>query len=162
MRPDRNIVITEAKSPDEIATVRELFVEYAAWLGFSLAYQNFDDELASLPGKYAAPTGRLLLARVDDAPAACGAIRQLEPSVCEMKRLFVKPEFRGRGIGRRLVEKLIGDARDLGYWVMRLDTVAEKMGDAVRLYKALGFYEIAAYYPNARAGTRYFELRLRD
>jgi ribosomal protein S18 acetylase RimI-like enzyme len=79
-----------------------------------------------------------------------------------MKRLFVKPEFRGRGIGRRLVEKLIGDARDLDYWVMRLDTVAEKLGDAVRLYKALGFYEIPAYYPNARASTRYFELRLRD
>jgi len=162
MRPHRNIVITEAKSPYEIAAVRELFVEYAAWLGFSLAYQNFDDELASLSGKYAAPTGRLLLARVDDAPAACGAIRQLELSVCEMKRLFVKPEFRSCGIGRRLVEKLLADAGDLDYSVMRLDTVVEKMVDAVRLYKALGFYEIPAYYPNARAGTRYFELRLRD
>src|ERR1700745_279373 len=131
MRPDRKIVITEAQSPGDITAVHELFIEYAAWLGFSLAYQNFDDELASLPGKYAAPTGRLLLARVDDAPAACGAIRQLEPSVCEMKRLFVKPEFRGRGIGRRLVEKLIGDARDLGYSAMRLDTVAEEIGERV-------------------------------
>ena len=160
MRVESSIVIAEAKSPAEIAAVRKLFVEYAEWLGFSLAYQNFDDELASLPGKYAGPTGRLLLARVDDAPAGCGAIRQLELSVCEMKRLFVKPEFRGCGLGRKLAEKLISNAREMGYSTMRLDTVAEKMGNAVRLYEALGFREIPAYYPNARAGTLYFELRL--
>jgi ribosomal protein S18 acetylase RimI-like enzyme len=160
MHPRGRLAITQAQSPAEIAAVRELFVEYAAWLDFSLAYQNFDQELASLPGKYAGPTGRLLLARVDEAPAGCGAIRQLESSVCEMKRLFVKPEFRGCGLGRKLAEALIGDARGMGYAVMRLDTVAEKMGDAVRLYKALGFYEIPAYYPNARSGTLYFELRL--
>jgi putative acetyltransferase len=162
MHAPGKVTFMEAQSAADITAVRELFVDYAAWIGFSLAYQNFDDELASLPGKYAGPSGLLLLASVDDGPAACGAIRQLEPSVCEMKRLFVRAEFRGFGLGRRLAEKLIGDARDLGYSAMRLDTVAEKMGDAVRLYKALGFSEISAYYPNARAGTLYFELQLRD
>jgi GNAT superfamily N-acetyltransferase len=156
------MTLMEARSPADITAVRELFTDYAAWLGFSLAYQNFDEELASLPGKYGGATGRLLLACVDDAPVACGAIRQLEASVCEMKRLFVRPEFRGFGLGRALVEKFISDARDLGYSIMRLDTVAEKMGEAVRLYKTLGFYEIPAYYPNAPAGTIYLELRLRE
>lgn len=156
------VTLTEAQSPADVTSVRELFIEYAAWIGFSLAYQNFDDELASLPGKYAAPTGRLILARVDATPAACGAFRQIEARVCEMKRLFVRPEFRGCGLGRRVAEKLIGDARDLGYSMMRLDTVAEKMGDALRLYETLKFYEIPAYYPNAPVGTLYFEVRLKD
>jgi putative acetyltransferase len=160
MHTSGKVVLAEARSPAEIAAVRELSVEYAIWIGFSLAYQDFDHELASLPGKYAGPTGRLLLARVDEAPAGCGAIRQLETSVCEMKRLFVKPEFRGCGLGRTLAEKLIGHARGMGYSAMRLDTVAEKMGDAVRLYKKLGFHEIPAYYSGAQAGTLYFELRL--
>jgi GNAT superfamily N-acetyltransferase len=162
MGTERIIAITEAKSPAEIAAVRELFVEYAAWLGFSLAYQNFEEELTSLPGKYGGPSGRLLLAHVDEAPAGCGGLRRLEPSVCEMKRLFVKPEFRGCGLGRKLSETLISNAREMGYSTMRLDTIAEKMREAVRLYKALGFYEIPAYYPNARSGTLYFELRLDD
>jgi putative acetyltransferase len=160
MRAEHTIVVTEAKSLAEIAAVRELFVEYAAWLGFSLAYQNFDQELGSLPGKYAEPSGRLLLARADGAPAGCGAIRQLEPSVCEMKRLFVRREFRGCGLGRKLAETLIDEAREMGYSAMRLDTVAEKMADAVRLYKGLGFHVIPAYYSGAQAGTLYFELAL--
>lgn len=160
MHPLGKVALAEAISPAEIAEVRELFVEYSVWIGFSLAYQDFDKELASLPGKYARPTGRLLLARVDEVVAGCGAIRQLETSVCEMKRLFVKPEFRGYGLGRKLTETLIGDAREMGYSAMRLDTVAEKMGDAVRLYQALGFHKIPAYYSGARAGTLYFELQL--
>jgi carbonic anhydrase len=162
MRSPGRLTLTEAQSTADIIAVRGLFIEYAEWLGFSLAYQNFDDELASLPGKYGGATGRLLLARVDDAPAACEAIRQLEALVCEMKRLFVRPEFRGFGLGRTLAGRLIRDARDLGYSIMRLDTVAEKMGEAVRLYKALGFYEIPAYYANAPVGTIYLELRLRE
>ncbi len=160
MHTSGKVVLTEARSPAEIAAVRELFVEYAAWLGFSLAYQNFDEELASLPGKYVGPAGRLLLAKVDDVPAGCAAIRQIEPSVCEMKRLFVRPEFRGRGLGRTLAETLIGDARRMGYSAVRLDTIAGRMGDAMRLYKALGFQEIPAYYSGARDGTVYFELPL--
>ena len=160
MHPPGKLAITEAQSPADITAVRELFVEYAAWLGFSLAYQNFDEELASLPGKYAGPGGRLLLASAEGVPAGCGAIRQLEPLVCEMKRLFVRPEFRGCGLGQTLAKTLIGDARRMGYSAMRLDTVAERMGDAVRLYRSLGFREIPAYYPNARSGTLYFELRL--
>jgi ribosomal protein S18 acetylase RimI-like enzyme len=160
MHPSGKVALAKARSPAEIAAVRELFVEYSAWLGFSLAYQNFDEELASLPGKYAGPTGRLLLARVDEVAAGCGAIRQLETSVCEMKRLFVKPEFRGYGLGRKLADTLIAEAREIGYSTMRLDTVAEKMGDAVRLYRALGFHEIPAYYSGALAGTVYFELLL--
>ena len=160
VHPPGKLAITEARSPADIAAVRKLFVEYATWLDFSLAYQNFDEELASLPGKYASPRGRLLLASVEDAPAGCGAIRQLEPLVCEMKRLFVRPEFRGCGLGQTLAKTLIGNARGIGYSAMRLDTVAEKMGDAVCLYKSLGFREIPAYYPNARSGTLYFELRL--
>jgi putative acetyltransferase len=160
VHPPGKLAITEAQSPADFAAVRELFIEYAAWLGFSLSYQNFDEELASLPGKYAGPSGRLLLARVDESPAACGAIRQLEPSVCEMKRLFVRPEFRGCRLGHKLAETLIGEAREIGYSAMRLDTVAEKMGDAVRLYKALGFHEIPAYYSGARVGTLYFEIQL--
>jgi putative acetyltransferase len=162
MNTPGKVTLTEAQTPADIIAVRELFIEYAAWIGFSLAYQNFDEELASLPGKYTAPSGRLILARVDSAWAGCGAIRQLETPVCEMKRLFVRPEFRGCGLGRRLAERLISDARELGYSAMRLDTVAERMGDAVRLYKALGFYEIPAYYSYARSGTLYFELRLDD
>jgi GNAT superfamily N-acetyltransferase len=162
MRAPGTVTLTEAQSPADVTAVRGLFIEYAEWLGFSLAYQNFDEELALLPGKYAAPTGRLILARVDSAPEACGAIRQFEADVCEMKRLFVRPEFRGFGLGRTLAGTLIRDARDLGYSIMRLDTVAEKMGEAVRLYKALGFYEIPAYYANAPVGTIYLELRLRE
>ena len=160
MHSSGKVVLREARSSAEIAAVRALFVEYSAWLGFSLAYQNFDEELGSLPGKYAAPAGRLLLARIDGIPAGCGAIRRLEPAVCEMKRLFVKPEFRGYGLGRKLAQALIAEAREIGYSAMRLDTVAEKMRDAVRLYKALGFREIPAYYSGGRAGTLYFELRL--
>jgi GNAT superfamily N-acetyltransferase len=156
------VTLTEAQTHADIIAARELFIEYAAWIGFSLAYQNFDEELASLPGKYTAPSGRLLLARVDNGWAGCGAIRQLDTSVCEMKRLFVRPEFRGCGLGRRLAERLISDAREMGYSTMRLDTVPEKMGDAVRLYRALGFRDIPAYYAGARSETLYFELRLRE
>lgn len=160
MQSNPTIVITEACSLADIVAVRELFIEYAAWLGFSLAYQNFEEELRSLPGRYARPDGRLLLASVGGAPAGCGAIRRLDRERCEMKRLFVRPDLRGLRLGWQLAERLIADARAAGYSAMRLDTVPEKMGDAVRLYNSLGFHEIPAYYAGARPGTQYLELNL--
>lgn len=154
------VEIVQAASPADIVAVRELFLAYAAWLGFSLAYQKFDEELAALPGGYARPHGRLLLGRVNGAAAGCGALRKIGPGVCEMKRLYVRDSFRGFGLGRGLAEKLIVEAQGIGYTAMRLDTVPEKMGDAVRLYRTLGFQEIPAYYAGARPGTLYFELPL--
>jgi GNAT superfamily N-acetyltransferase len=154
------IEILQAGTPVDIAAVRELFLEYAQRLGFSLDYQNFDEELAGLPGNYASPNGRLLLALLNEAAAGCGALRKIEPGVCEMKRLYVRDGFRGSGLGRALAERLIMEARGIGYTAMRLDTVPEKMGDAVHLYRTLGFREIPAYYAGARPGTLYFELML--
>jgi putative acetyltransferase len=157
--PD-SINVVNANSPDEIAAVRQLFEEYAAWLGFSLDYQGFPKELAELPGAYGPPAGRLLLAYCDGAPAGCGALRPLQPDICEMKRLFVRSAFRGHKLGATLANRLIEDARVAGYKFMRLDTVPDRMGDAVRLYGTLGFYEIPAYYNSSQPGTKYFELQL--
>ncbi len=154
------ITITVAESAEDIAAVRDLFKEYAAWLGFSLCFQGFDQELATLPGKYASPAGRLLLARSDDVVAGCGALRALELGVCEMKRLYVRPEFRGRRLGLMLAKSLIEEAKLIGYNFMRLDTVPKQMGDANRLYRSLGFYEIPAYYDNPQPEVSYLELRL--
>jgi len=156
------IAIANAQSGDEIATVRGIFVEYAKWIGISLEYQHFDDEVASLPGKYAPPHGRLLLARVDGVIAGCGALRQIDGDVCEMKRVYVRPEFRGSGIGGKIIDRLIEDARAIGYRAMRLDTIGDKMGDAIRLYRRIGFHEIAAYYEGAPASTIFMELKLRE
>jgi ribosomal protein S18 acetylase RimI-like enzyme len=155
-----SVTISPAQSGADIAQAQELFEEYAAWLGFSLCFQNFDQELATLPGKYAPPSGRLLLAHVDGALAGCGALRALEDGVCEMKRLYIKPEFRGRGIGRKIAERLIEEARAIGYALMRLDTEPQRMPEANRLYRELGFYKIPAYYHNPRADVCYLELRL--
>lgn len=154
------IIAVSASSPDQIAQVRELFLEYAASLGFSLCFQNFDAELAGLPGDYAPPEGRLLLAEWDGQLAGCGALHKLEASVCEMKRLYLRPQFRGRGIGRTVAERLIAEARAIGYRRMRLDTVGPVMKDAVAMYRKLGFKEIAPYRENPMAGTLYMELEL--
>jgi GNAT superfamily N-acetyltransferase len=154
------IQITQAVSPDDLTVVRELFLEYAASLGFSLCFQSFDQELASLPGKYAPPEGRLLLAREGDSVAGCVALRPLEPGICEMKRLYVRPAFRGRGLGRLLAQRLIDDARSTGYTKLRLDTVEPVMKTAVALYYQLGFREIPPYGKHPIDGTLFMELQL--
>ena len=154
------INIFQAESPSEIATVRELFVEYAESLGFSLCFQNFDRELAGLPGDYAPPHGRLLLARRGIESAGCVALHSLEPGICEIKRLYVRPQFRGTGLGKTLTNTVISEAKSIGYKKVRLDTVEPKMKNAVGLYRALGFREIAPYRPNPIEGAMYMELEL--
>lgn len=149
-----------AKSVSEIAQVRELFLEYAESLGFSLCFQGFDQELAGLPGDYAPPDGRLLLAEYESQLAGCVALHKLEPQICEMKRLYLRPQFRGKGLGRALAERAIVEARAIGYGSMRLDTVEPIMKDAVAMYRRLGFREIAAYRVNPIAGAMYMELEL--
>ena len=140
--------------------MRILFNEYAESLGFSLCFQSFEVELAQLPWEYAPPAGRLLLARSGAAAAGCVAMHKLENGTCEMKRLYVRPQFRGTGLGRRLAEEIIAQAREIGYVRMRLDTVVSVMGRAVELYRALGFREIAPYRDNPIPSALYMELEL--
>lgn len=158
--PESALDIVQASSQEQVTIVRVLFLEYAKSLGFSLCFQSFDQELASLPGDYAPPSGRLLLAYFNAQPAGCVALHRLEHGISEMKRLYVRPEFRGHKIGRRLAEAIIAAARAIGYSRMRLDTVEPLMREAVQLYRALGFQEIAPYRPNPIEGALYMELRL--
>lgn len=152
--------IGQAESEVQIEMARNLFREYEAWLGLDLCFQGFEEELRSLPGKYAKPSGRLLLASSDGEVAGCIAMRKLEDGVCEMKRLFVRDGFRGQKIGIHLIEKLIEEARKENYLRMRLDTFPPKMGKAVELYKSHGFYEIPPYYLNPHTGVLYMEKEL--
>jgi putative acetyltransferase len=144
----------------DLDAVRALFSEYAASLGFSLDYQGFEAELASLPGRYAAPEGALLLAKVDGVPAGVVALRKFEAGIAEMKRLYVRPTHHGRTIGRKLAEEIVSTARDRGYRRLRLDTISGKMDAAVKLYRSMGFAEIAPYYDSPVPGTTYMELVL--
>src|SRR5262249_37404928 len=139
---------------------RELFLEYAQSLGFSLCFQNFDQELANLPGDYAPPEGRLILATCAGDLVGCVTLHKSAPEICEMKRLYVRPQFRGKGLGRELAEKIISKARQIGYKKLRLDTVESKMKTAVAMYRQLGFREIAPYRPNPIEGALYMELEL--
>ena len=154
------ITTMQAESAAHIAAIRELFLEYANSLGFSLCFQSFDQELAALPGDYAPPDGRLLLATSSGQPAGCVALHKLAPEICEMKRLYVRPQFRGKGLGRELAQKIIAEAGDVGYKRLRLDTVDPVMKTAVAVYRQLGFCEIPPYRPNPIAGALYMELQL--
>lgn len=140
--------------------MRELFLEYANSLGFSLCFQNFDHEVAALPGDYAPPQGRLLIAELQGRAAGCVAMHPLTDDICEMKRLFVRPEFRGKKVGLALINAILDDARSVGYRRMRLDTVEPSMKDAVAIYRRFGFREIQAYRSNPMPGTLYMELIL--
>jgi N-acetylglutamate synthase-like GNAT family acetyltransferase len=157
---DKVLTFSQAESPLQIAQARELFLEYAQSLGFSLCFQNFDKELAELPSDYVPPAGRLLLAECKGEVAGCVALHKLEPGICEMKRLYLRPGFRGHGSGRALAERIMVEARQIGYQRMRLDTVEPVMKDAVAMYRKLGFKEIAPYCANPMAGTIYMELEL--
>ena len=147
-------------SQEEIQNARQLFKEYEASLGISLCFQNFAEELASLPGKYAPPSGRLLLAFADDELAGCIALRSLDDGACEMKRLFLRDQFRNRGLGRELITAIINEARSIGYKRMRLDTLPGLMDSAIKLYERFGFRDIPAYYGTPVENTRYMELEL--
>jgi ribosomal protein S18 acetylase RimI-like enzyme len=153
-------VLVEASSPDDLAAARRLFRAYADWLAVDLCFQNFEQEVATLPGAYAPPQGRLLLAKVGGEAAGCVALRPLEPGICEMKRLWVEPGFAGAGLGRDLALAIIQAARDAGYRRMRLDTMPARMPAAQHLYSMLGFVEIAPYYHNPLDGVVMLELAL--
>ena len=144
---------------EHLPVVRELFLEYANATGLNFCFQNFAQELAELPGKYAPPSGRLVLAMNDGQTVGCVAIRKLEDAVCEMKRLYVRPAFRRQRVGHQLTEAIITSAREIGYRRMRLDTLAS-MTAAITLYESLGFQRIAAYYPNPIPDVVYLELAL--
>ena len=154
------IEIVQAETPEQLAQVRALFLEYAESLGFSLCFQSFDEELASLPGMYAPPEGRLLVAYADGEAVGCTALHKLEDGICEMKRLYVRPWARGQGIGRKLSEQIVGEARLIGFRRMRLDTIENQMQTAVALYRAQGFREIPPYRDNPIPGALYMELDL--
>ena len=149
-------VIHEKPSVDMI---KQLFLEYAQSLNFSLCFQNFQKELDELPGIYSPPKGLLCLALVNGKPAGCIALKPLEDKVCEMKRLYVRPEFRGLGVGKGLAIHLINRAKELAYHKMRLDTIST-MKEAIALYRSLGFYEIEPYYYNPVEGAHYMEINL--
>ena len=153
--------IAQARWPDDVAIVRPLFSEYVASLGVDIAFQGVDAELAGLPGKYAPPGGTVLIARVGEEPAGIVACRAFDTGRCEMKRLYVRPQFRGHDLGRRLAEHVIAAAREAGYSTMLLDTL-ETMDAARGLYGSLGFRPIEAYYDNPLPGVAYMALELRE
>ena len=158
--PPTTFTISQAQTPTQIEQARELFLEYAQSLGFSLCFQNFDKELAGLPGDYAPPDGRLLLAEHEGQLAGCGALHRLDAGSCEMKRLYIRPSFRGLGLGRTLAERILSEAASIGFQRIRLDTVQRTMDDAIGLYRRLGFREIQPYRENPIAGALYMELEL--
>lgn len=154
--------VMQAESSAQIEQIRDLFLEYAKSLGFSLCFQSFDEELSRLPGDYAPPEGRLFLAEYDGQTAGCAALHKAGPGIGEMKRLYLRPAFRGKGLGRVLAEKILAEARAIGYAKLRLDTVEPVMKDAVAMYRRMGFREIEPYRANPIAGALYMELDLSE
>ncbi|MBC7909600.1 MAG: GNAT family N-acetyltransferase [Pyrinomonadaceae bacterium] len=152
--------LKQAESEVEIKQARELFEEYAAWLDVDLCFQNFEKELRELPGEYAKPSGRLLLAIDGGQLMGCVALRRIDDDICEMKRLYLRKDFRGRGAGRELAVAIIEEARQIGYQRMRLDTLPRRMAQAETVYRSLGFKEIEPYYHNPIGDTLYMELVL--
>lgn len=152
--------IIQAETREHIEEARTIFREYETWLGLDLCFQNFEKELAELPGAYAPPGGRLLLAYENEQLAGCVALRKLGDGACEMKRLFLRPEFHGHGRGRQLAEAIVAAARAAGYEQMRLDTLPQQMAKAIALYRSLGFKEIDPYYDNPVKGALFMELKL--
>ena len=159
MKAGPGFAIVPAVSARDIEAARALFQEYAAGLSIDLCFQNFAEELATLPGNYSPPMGCLLLAKAGEQDAGCIAVRQLEPRIAELKRLFVQPAFRGRGIGQALVEQALTFAREARYRIIRLDTLRE-MKSAIALYTAFGFKEIPPYNAGGVENIAYFELKL--
>ena len=155
-----DIRLAHVQSGPRLEEIRALFLEYARGLNFNLCFQGFDRELEELPGCYGLPHGRLILCEVDGKPAGCIAVKPLGPDVCELKRLYVRPEFRGRKLGLKLTQHIIGEARSIGYTVMRLDTIRGTMDNAIGLYQSVGFREILAYYHNPIPNAFYMELQL--
>ena len=152
--------LRQVTSEEDIGETRQLFDEYVTWLGVNLCFQNYDKEVAELPGDYVPPDGRLFLASRDDEVEGCIALRKLEDGVCEMKRLFVRPQFRGAGLGRVLAERIIDEARTIGYQRMRLDTLPGKMDQAIAMYRTLGFRDIERYYNNPYDTAAFMEKML--
>jgi ribosomal protein S18 acetylase RimI-like enzyme len=152
--------VRPARVPDELPAVRALFQEYAAGLGIDLCFQRFEEEMAGLPGGYAPPSGRLMLAVEGDDVAGCIALRRLDDETCEMKRLYVRPAYRGAGAGRMLAERVLAEAAAAGYRSIRLDTLPS-MARAIELYRALGFVPIEPYCHNPVPGAMYLAKELR-
>ena len=153
------VSVREATTPEDLAVAADLFREYARWLPFALDFQDFEEELSSFPSHYAGPAGCVLIGHVDGALAGCVALRPLSEGICEMKRLYVRPEARGRGAGRALAEAVLTRAREIGYDRMRLDTL-RSMEAANALYRSLGFREIEPYCENPFPDACFFEIRL--
>ncbi len=151
--------IIQAKTPKQMQMAKELFLEYRDFLEVDLCFQDFDNELASLPGDYAPPSGALLLAMDGEKPAGCVALRKSGGNGCEMKRLFVRSEYRGKGLGRKLVGKIIAEAAYRGYNEMQLDTL-QKLQSAMRLYESMGFIHTKPYYNNPLPGVTYWTKKL--
>lgn len=155
------IRILNAEKTEEIQAVKDLITEYSKSLDFKPYIRELEKELKTLPENYAPPSGRLYLVKKNDEHIACTGLRKVEEGIAEMKHLYVKPGYRSLGIGRTLAELVVNDAREIGYELIRLKTIRDKMLDAIRLYTKMGFYDITEYYPNPLKGLVYMEMELK-